>query len=76
MSGCRDGFASVIIFFKNNNKEWNNLLTSVLDTTDYETFSNNLQLHLPNCILILNFVIFPGHLLAVLTAQYIKLINK
>jgi len=29
-------------------KEWNNLTRSILDITDYQTFSNNLQQHLIN----------------------------
>ena len=35
-------------YFSRTIKEWNNLPTSILDTTDYDTFSNNLQLYI-NC---------------------------
>ena len=35
-------------FFSRTIKEWNYLPTSILDTTDYDTFSNNLQLAIPD----------------------------
>ena len=35
-------------FFSRTIKEWNNLPRSILDITDYETFSSNLQQHLVN----------------------------